>query len=187
MTRKRFVTLYHFTCKLWLPDILREGITRGDVPLSLTESLRAPNLTDDPDPSRQRWCEPPDGRPQPDATDKTKVRLTVQVRDDPARLVRWSALAARLGVDPEWYGNLARCGGSEHWWVHLGTVSPHRIVKVEVRDADGWRTVRPDEVRRPEGYEVLRDASGKPVRVRHPDGRLSYVFPFGMPVNEVKA
>jgi hypothetical protein len=41
--------LYYFTSRNWLPSIKKEGITRGEAPISLTESLQYPDLTSNPD------------------------------------------------------------------------------------------------------------------------------------------
>ena len=72
------VKLYHFTNLMNLPAILREGILRGEVPVTPDTSiaqLNAPNLTANPNPADQRcWCR--------GATNKTKIRLTVEIPSD---------------------------------------------------------------------------------------------------------
>jgi len=53
------ITLYHFTNLLSLPDILKEGITRGDIPLEkmpYKDRPQAPNLTRNPSPKAQDCC-----------------------------------------------------------------------------------------------------------------------------------
>ena len=40
--------LYHFTCLFYLPNILEEGITRGELPVSFHKILNTANLTTNP-------------------------------------------------------------------------------------------------------------------------------------------
>lgn len=63
---------YHYTALAHLPNILREGLTRGtaaDCPVS------GPNFTTSPHPHSQTWA-------RRSGIDKTKVRLTVVVPGD---------------------------------------------------------------------------------------------------------
>ena len=36
--------LYHFTCLFNLPWVLKEGITKGEVPLPPTQAMNRPNV-----------------------------------------------------------------------------------------------------------------------------------------------
>src|SRR5437868_13828025 len=48
--RTRRMLLYHYTGLLYLPDILRQGIDRGRVPVAPTDVRQAANLTTNPNP-----------------------------------------------------------------------------------------------------------------------------------------
>jgi hypothetical protein len=136
--------LYHFTSTGHLPGILRRGISRGDVPTSPTGGLNAPWLTADSKAGGQGWAR---------GNWKTGVRLTVNVSG--SKLRKWSEYAEEEGVDPKWYDALDRAGGggSDDWYIYLGTIPVSRIEKIEV---DG-EEVSPDTV---VAGEILKLAAG---------------------------
>ncbi|MAH49978.1 hypothetical protein CMI37_29435 [Candidatus Pacearchaeota archaeon] len=131
--------LYHFTRQGYVDSILREGITRGDVPTSPMGGYQAPWLTDDPNAGKQGWVQ---------GGDKTQMRLTVDIPDtwedsegqtySPLDyLWRWRDLAEVEDVEVWWFESLdeAAGGGSEHWYVYKGPegIRPEWISIVEDR------------------------------------------------------
>lgn len=131
--------LYHFTRQGYVDPILREGITRGDVPTSPVGGYQAPWLTDDPNAGKQGWVQ---------GGDKTQMRLTVDIPDtwedsegqtySPLDyLWRWRDLAEVEEVEDWWLTALdeAAGGGSEHWYVYKGPegIRPEWISIVEDR------------------------------------------------------
>lgn len=115
--------LYHFTRPSNVEDIQRLGIIRGDVPTTPGGGFNAPWLTDDPEPASQSWIV---------MTDKNKVRITVNIKND-NKLRKWSSFAKSAGVDGTWYAMLDRAGGgkSESWYIHMGRIPPTWITNIE--------------------------------------------------------
>src|SRR5947209_527584 len=108
--------LYHFTCLLHLPCILREGISRGEVPLSGQEVRQAPSLTSDPSPLALEWC-------ALGSTDKTRVRLAVRVPAGDGRLQSWEEVCRQFGVGREWQRQLDTTGKrGKSWFVYWGVL-----------------------------------------------------------------
>jgi hypothetical protein len=108
--------LYHFTKELWLKDIMAFGIVRGDVPITLDGGFQAPWLTTDPKPKNQKW-----------SGDTISYRIEVEIDHvNDRNLWKWSVLAERLSVDPDWYRILDETGGggSDNWYVYLGRIKP---------------------------------------------------------------
>jgi hypothetical protein len=114
--------LYHFTCPELLPSILESGCLQVvESNLSLRREHAGPDvvwLTDDPEPSSQRWgysgttIVPGLGTIQ--YPDKTAIRITVEV-DDAHRYSEWRR---QHGVRNAIYRALRDTGGDpERWWV----------------------------------------------------------------------
>ncbi|OHD21613.1 MAG: hypothetical protein A2Y38_02225 [Spirochaetes bacterium GWB1_59_5] len=122
--------LYHFTAPTRLGFIMRQGINRGDVPITPRGGYNAPWLTDDPTFDAQGWsngCREPKG----------SVRLTVELAEDDPLLRHWPALAQAEGVDPFWYqmldtaGSAGLASSADHWYVYKGTIPTRWITGVE--------------------------------------------------------
>lgn len=120
-------TLYHFTNLISLPSILKEGITRGEVPIekvAYKDRPQAPNLTRNPLPLAQRcWT-------KVGPTDKTRVRLTLSLPH--STLTTFKDVRKKYRLRSKWVKFLAP--GHEHfdWFFAFGGVSTSQIVKVEV-------------------------------------------------------
>jgi len=124
------LTLYHFTSRWVLPRLLREGITRGDVPVSPTEGYMAPWLTDDPSFTKQGWK-------SGSFLDKTEVRLTVKVEAD--KLQTWAQIVVKHNVNPVWAAAMVHSGGKPDgttWYAHRGAIKAKQIVEWELRSDD---------------------------------------------------
>jgi hypothetical protein len=132
--------LYHFTCLLHLPRILRDGINQGQVPISPQMILNAPNLTTSGSPSAQRWA-------AGGCTDKTKVRLTVSIPGGDERLEPWRDVCRRFRVEKQWQRRLDPTGQGKFWHIYWGVVPPEWIEAVELRDGDAYAPCTGDELR----------------------------------------
>src|SRR5262249_46332243 len=118
--------MFHFTGLISLPQILREGISKGEVPISPTDLRLAPNLTTSHRAESQFWtCG--------SVVDKTKARLAVDIPDGDQRLEAWPALIRRCN-GPKWYHRrLDPRGQGKFWFVFWGVIPPEWIGAVELR------------------------------------------------------
>ena len=117
--------LYHFTHLLALPEILSEGITRGEVPTSptvpLSERPNAANLTTCRHPERTIWGV--------GITDKMAIRLTVQVPQ--SHLGTFQEVAERYGTPQEHIETLGSKKDRQTWFYAFDGVPPEQICKIE--------------------------------------------------------
>jgi len=138
------VRLYHFTALEYLPRILAEGLTRGDVPLGPTKRENAVWLTSNPEPTEQAWASEPHvstdaeralherlfGRPVPRGAryaDKRAVVIAIEIPSGDPKLVRWYRYANRRGVNRRWMRTLEKVGGrGSDWWIFRGQIPNHR-------------------------------------------------------------
>jgi hypothetical protein len=143
--------LLHYTAIEKVDDINRDGLSKGDVPLTQNGvGMRAVWLTDDRDPSGHGLSdgEPIVVTPEVQARlraagvnaklgvawtfDKRAIRITVVIPDGDPALVRWSDWGPRH-LAPKWYRELNRSGGGKAhtWWLYRGVISPDRITRIE--------------------------------------------------------
>jgi hypothetical protein len=132
--------LYHFTSLLHLPSILREGITKGEVPLDprtpYNKLPQAPNLTSNGNPHQQSWIG--------GLTDKTKVRLTVEVPDED--LTTFRQVRDKYGIRASWLKRLDPSYDRRNWYFAFGGIQPSQIVAVEVLENRSYRQIAGDEL-----------------------------------------
>jgi hypothetical protein len=130
-------TLYHFTSLMHLPDILREGITRGEVPLEnvqYRDRPQAPNLTRKSDPRSQEWT-------KGCVMDKARVRLTVKLRTEAVTSFR--EVKQKYRMRSRWIKALAPAGQHFDWFFAFGGVPLERIAKIEVAIHTPFEYVEP--------------------------------------------
>lgn len=148
--------LYHYTAREYLDAILREGLTKGDVPLSNTATYQAEGVnavwftTSDnaaghglgearfATEEECRLLGVPIGARFPD---KRAVRITVKIPKD--KLKHWPSYA-RKRIEPRLYKTLADIGGGERvaktWYISTQPIPPEMFAAIEVRGADGiWQ------------------------------------------------
>lgn len=118
--------LFHFTYLLNLPDIMREGISRGEVPVSpqlaYCDRPQAANLTKDGNPANQHWR-------NGSSMNKVAIRLTVEVpRTD---LLTFKEAEERFTIPPAWSATLGSLTQRRKWYFALGGVRPDQIQAVE--------------------------------------------------------
>jgi hypothetical protein len=135
------VKLYHFTALTHLPAILREGILRGEVPVTPYTSittLNAPNLTTNPNPADQKcWCG--------GILNKTKVRLTVEMPND--KLTSFRQIKEKYKMKSRWVKLLDPSYERRHWFFTFGGVSVQQITKIEIFDDGAYREFTSEELR----------------------------------------
>ncbi len=136
--------LYHFTCLEYLESIKREGLNRGEVPLSSTEVLNAVNLTSDKTrnghgldgggveitPAARKLMGASVGSRFPD---KLAVRLTVLIPRNDRKLVKWPTWAKKR-LDSKWYQRMDQIGGgkSKTWFLYWGEIPPAWIRAIDI-------------------------------------------------------
>ena len=138
--------LYHFTCEQHLDRILRDGLTRGDVPTSVTDGRNGVWFTTSPAPqghgvfadgavSREIRAETAKliGRVVPEGSkyaDKTAARIEVVISSHDPRLVSW-AKWGRKHCEISMFSALNRTGPEwKTWFIYFGTIPADRFGSV---------------------------------------------------------
>ncbi|GDY07637.1 hypothetical protein LBMAG52_11230 [Planctomycetia bacterium] len=122
---KRF---YHYTCLLWLPSIMREGIKNGEIPVDpaipYQQSKLATNLSTNGNREDQLriWAV--------GCFDKTRIRLTVDVQE--RELINYRQLRERFSIRAKWAKLLAPIQERKHWFYAFGGVPTEKISGVEL-------------------------------------------------------
>lgn len=128
-------TLYHFTGLFFLPEIAREGINRGEVPLGPHDVKQAPNLTSNPNALAHVWAT--------SCRNKLRVRLLVNIPDGDRRLEPWRDVCKRCKVDRKWQRALDPTGQGKFWYIYWGVVLPEWC-RVEVRQENEYQLQTPE-------------------------------------------
>jgi hypothetical protein len=117
---------YHFTSTVYLTGILSDGITRGDVPLSMQGGFNAVWLTTEPHFDKQKWV-------RGSVLFKDEVRITVDVPANDIALRRWQAYEPE--IDPTWWrvSHHIDADQLDHYWLHRGVVRAQQIVAVDLK------------------------------------------------------
>jgi len=122
--------LYHFTCLFHLPAILREGVTKGEVPAwpdpDQSKRPNAPNLTSIGSRKAQQWCG------ELNIFDKTKIRLQVEVTRD--ELATFNEMVALYDTPKWWVKALDPLNQRDHWYFAFDGISVEQIVEIAVAD-----------------------------------------------------
>ena len=143
--------LYHYTAKSRLESILREGLSRGEAPISATRFKNAVNMTTDSRPdghgldaagkivSEQEsafyaakfgWDVPAGTKLE----NKKAVRLKVKLPSSDRSLKPWLPWA-RKHAEPDFLDCLMRSSGgivkARTWWLYFGTIPPSAFVSVD--------------------------------------------------------
>ena len=136
--------LFHFTSLLNLPGILQHGITRGEVPVdpycSYDRLPQAANLTTNGSPSGQDiWNR------SNTITDKTKMRLTVDVPD--VELTTFRQVIEKYRMGSSWAKVIAPNEHRRYWYFAFRGVRPEQINKVEIMEDGDYRQLPHGEVK----------------------------------------
>ncbi len=136
--------LYHFTSLIHLVHIEREGIARGEIPITRDDLENGVWFTNQKSPFGTGVSI---GSSRTSSggyfADKSSVCITVEISDDDPLLKRWPIYAKERCVSTSWYRTLdnAAGGGSMNFYLYLGTVPLEWIVEVEK-----FRFPNPEEV-----------------------------------------
>jgi hypothetical protein len=144
------VIFYHYTAIEYLESILRDGLNKGEIPitprkedclngvwLTTSKSASGHGLSDGEELSEElrRLTSAPKGAHW---HDKRAVRITVKMPKE--KLKHWPAYGKKR-LEPWWYRAMSRTGGGEKvartWYISLKPISPEQFEKVEVRNEDG--------------------------------------------------
>lgn len=114
------MSLYHFTASRFVPGIMREGLTRGSIPVSLEPPRLLFGyqwLTLNPDPARQEWAEGTGRLPY----SRLEVRLKVKI-PKPWRglLLAWDDVRHLSRLADE----LSAFGDPWNWRLYKGHIPP---------------------------------------------------------------
>lgn len=153
--------LYHFTCLVWLPEVIRDGITKGEVPTGPTpyaDRPQAANLTANPNREDQHWN-------SENAFDKARIRLKVEVPE--SELTSFRQVKDRYKIKQSWLKLTAPYLVRQQWYFAFGGVRPDQIKLVEKWDNGKYSVVDnlPDlinqvEVERERALTFIVPASG---------------------------
>lgn len=142
--------LYHYTSLAILPAILRDGLTKGDVPLDAYQSINAVCLTIRDAPPRRVLVNGQNG-----SFDKTGMRIAVEVNHTDPLLVRWEHFPQQFRVDARFFRRLNAVSGVNavrDWYIYLGKIPSEWFTEI-FSMVDGF------PVRR----EVLEEIMWRPV------------------------
>jgi len=138
---------YHFTCVEYLDSICREGLTRGDVPLTRWTSANAVWLTTDRNPAghgvttgglltefdraymtKLTGVEPPHGARFPN---KQAVRIAVKIPLSDTSIKAWLPWARRR-IAADWLDDLHRVAGRYRtWYLCFRPISPIEFLRID--------------------------------------------------------
>lgn len=144
--------LYHFTSRYHWPAIEREGLSKGEAPISNSQWENAVNLTTDSNPEGHGLSKGEPLGPEIIAAcirqhgnapvnthwpDKTAIRIKVKIPSSDRSLKRWLTWA-RKRAEPDYLDRLHKAAGGlgKHrtWWLYFGTISPSRFIAVDFLD-----------------------------------------------------
>ncbi len=146
--------LYHYTARVYLPAIARDGLSLGDVPVNPTDGFNAVWLTTastadghglsdgrELDAEEKRLAGAPPGARLYYAN-KREIRFAVKIPSSDRRLVYWPRWA-RKRLSPAWYSTLNEIGGkrADTWWLYWGVLPPHRLSGFDLAQGialQGW-------------------------------------------------
>jgi len=136
--------LYHFTAADLLPQIMEEGLSRGDVPITQTASYKAVWLTSLLTPighglGQERELTDREkaiiGAPRDRPVfmmDKRRIRIEVVIPRGDRNLHRWDRWSKKH-LAPSWRDALHGAGGHSYrtWFIYNGIIPPAWFSKVE--------------------------------------------------------
>lgn len=123
--------LYHFTAKHLLDSILKEGLTKGGLPIieqdkvSFLTPLQWLTINKD---FAQTWC----SKKELLKYDRNEVRLTIKVPNSELNknLIKWTDLAKIKGYDKVATYLNDKEGDFNNWYVYAGKIKKHWIREI---------------------------------------------------------
>jgi len=136
--------LFHFTAKMHLPNILREGISRGEVPTMPLSKARkyndvpqAVNLTRNQNAHSQNcWSV--------GVMDKTAIRLTIDATR--LKVVTFKDVRKQYKIPHSYISQLAPAKEHFDWYFVFGIVHPSSIRVIDVKCNDHYRALDAEAV-----------------------------------------
>lgn len=135
--------LYHYTGLMWLPNILSEGLTRGEIPSDPRKvaynERQAVNLTTNPNADDQLriWAT--------GTIDKTRIRITVEMPD--AELTTFRQMRERYPDMGKSKVLKIMCPIEERkHWFFAPFVGTDRFRAVEIKEGKSYREIKGDEL-----------------------------------------
>ncbi len=132
--------LYHFTTYFSLPDILRDGITTGEVPLGWDKSGNAANLTNNPDLSGQNWAT----RQQGIGVNKCRVRLTVVVEESELR--KFMDVMILESVPGDFINTIDPKNERRKWYLAYKGIPKDQIVEFDILENGAYESCKRDQL-----------------------------------------
>jgi len=123
--------LYHFTRRVTLPEILRDGLTKGYVPLDVDTGVHTVCLTVRANAPRCVYGH----LGEKDDYNKSGVRIAVEIEPQDTALLRWKYFPERFEVNRRLFRalNVGQEGNPVYdWYIYFGAISAVRFL--EVRD-----------------------------------------------------
>ena len=143
---------YHYTSETDLPAILREGLTKGEIPITADHVENGVWFTTLPDPAGHGLADGEEISPEicqrfgykPGSRWKNKRAIRITVTMPMAKLKYWPPYA-RKRLTPQWYATLSKVGGgariAKTWYISFNPIPPEQFAKVERRTASGWEAI----------------------------------------------
>ena len=120
------MNFYHFTSSVHFEYIEKNGLSKGEVPITPVKGTCAVWLTVNPNREQQRWtaCS---------LMNKKEIRISVMVDKSDSRLIKWSEYAKEQSVPQWWYDilNNAWGGDTDNWYLFFGTIKPEEFTSVD--------------------------------------------------------
>ncbi|WP_435016675.1 hypothetical protein TA3x_004248 [Tundrisphaera sp. TA3] len=123
--------LYHYTSWVHGFYIAKEGITRGECPVTKDLVLDFPNLTSDTNVGNQKWN-------AGGMLNKGALRFPVDIPDGDDKLISWRDLTTRHKMDKATYRHYDALGGygAKNWWIYQGAIPKEWLSDVEILSRD---------------------------------------------------
>jgi len=126
--------LYHFTALDYLPEILRDGLSKGAAIVDARTAVNGISLTTNPLAEKSHWYD------RGDSVDRTRIRLSFDIADGDTHLERFADFCKRKRVSREIKRALDPLGQGKFWWYYWGTI-PAGALTVEIREGTEYRRV----------------------------------------------
>lgn len=135
--------LYHYTCLIWLPSIMRDGILpTGEMPVNLKikydQVPKAVNLTANgsADDQKRIWAGGP--------LKKYTIRMKVDVPDE--EVVKFREIQEKYKTPRKHLDALGPYEERAKWFFVFNTVKPEQIVEVSLYEDGTYRVLFPEEL-----------------------------------------
>lgn len=124
------MNFYHFTSRLYVDDIKRQGLRRGVIPIRMDKyHLNYQWLTVNPD-WFPRWASGIAHK-----YNRSQIRLTISLSKTDRNLLYWPEHGPRL-IPLSMLDTLNTGNDPDNWYVYHGVIRPKSILSIDIRPAD---------------------------------------------------